>query len=365
MADLNTESAPLPPGSTIGILGGGQLGRMLSQAATRLGFKTHIYCPDEKSPAGEVASKWTRADYMDFEAVAKFTMAVDVVTYEWENIPVECADAVTEAGGDLFPGRRALEVAQDRLSEKRYLKSLAIDTAPFMPVASDEALGMAINVAGLPAILKTRRFGYDGKGQSVIHDEDDASIAWEAMDGTPAIMEGFVPFEREISVILARSAYETCLYDPAENEHRDGVLRRSTVPASISKSVCDEAGFIACKIAEDLDYIGVLAVEFFVENSGHLRVNEIAPRVHNSGHWTIEACRMSQFEAHIRAIAGWPLGTTKRHSDAMMQNLIGEEATHWLDHVKNSDASLTLYGKKVKREGRKMGHVTYLKPRSD
>ncbi|WP_306252821.1 5-(carboxyamino)imidazole ribonucleotide synthase [Parvularcula sp. IMCC14364] len=358
-----SKSAPLPPGSTIGILGGGQLGRMLSQAATSLGFRTHILCPDEKCPAGEVATDWTHADYTDAAAIEQFVAAVDVVTYEFENVPVACADMVLEAGGLLRPGKRALEVAQDRLTEKRFCKDLGIETAPFMPVANAEAASFALNVTGIPAIMKTRRLGYDGKGQQVIHEESEATTAWQSLQGAPGIMEGFVPFEREISIILARSTLGHVTYDPPENVHKDGILRVSSVPGSITAEVQDRAKEIATQIAQELDYIGVLAVEFFVEKSGLLRVNEMAPRVHNSGHWTADACYMGQFEAHIRAICGWPFGSTARHSDARMENLIGEDAADWSAHAAQDKAKLTLYGKKEMRPGRKMGHVTYLSAR--
>ncbi|MCI5047100.1 MAG: 5-(carboxyamino)imidazole ribonucleotide synthase [Aquisalinus sp.] len=360
-----SKAAPLPPGATIGILGGGQLGRLLSQAAASLGFRTHILCPDEKSPAGEVASDWTRADYTDAAAVKTFVSSVDVVTYEFENVPVACADLVIEAGGLLRPGKRALEVAQDRLTEKRFCKDLGIETAPFMPVANAEAASFALNVTGIPAIMKTRRLGYDGKGQQVIHEESEAATAWRSLQGAPGIMEGFVPFEREISVILARSELGVVTYDSPENVHKDGILRVSSVPGNINTDIQAEAKEVATRIAEELDYIGVLAVEFFVEKSGLLRVNEMAPRVHNSGHWTSDACYMGQFEAHIRAICGWPFGSTARHSDARMENLIGEEAANWSAFAAQDKARLTLYGKKQMRPGRKMGHVTYLSDRKD
>ncbi|NHK26730.1 5-(carboxyamino)imidazole ribonucleotide synthase [Parvularcula flava] len=362
---MSTTSAPLPPGSTIGILGGGQLGRMLAVAAAKLGFHVHIYCPDEKSPAAEVARDFTKAGYDDDAALERFAASVDVVTYEFENVPASAAEAIARTGTPLRPGARALEVSQDRLTEKKFLKDLGIDTAPFMPVASEAALGVATEVTGIPAILKTRRFGYDGKGQAVIHDEDEVAEAYASLKGAPAIMEGFVPFEREISVIAARELNGTMMaYDPAENVHRDGILRTSTVPAEISEETWDRATDIACDILTELDYVGVIGVEFFVEKSGHLRVNEMAPRVHNSGHWTVEACHVSQFEQHIRAIAGWSLADPVRHSDCVMENLIGKDVDDWQTIGSERDAYLTLYGKKEARNGRKMGHVTRLKPRS-
>lgn len=362
MADETTNSAaPLPPGSTIGILGGGQLGRMLAVAAAKLGFRVHVYCPDPKSPAAVVAAEFTQADYDDDAALRAFAEAVDVVTYEFENVPAETAKAVTDTGTPLHPNARALEVAQDRLTEKKFLKELHIETAPFMPVASEAALGVAMEVTGLPAILKTRRFGYDGKGQAVIHDADEVAQAYASLNGAPAIMEGFVPFEREISVIAARSTDGTiAAYDPAENDHEDGILRRSTVPARADKETLIAAADTAAAILTALDYVGVIGVEFFVEKSGVLRVNEIAPRVHNSGHWTVETCHVSQFEQHIRAICGWPLGPTLRHSDCVMENLLGPDVDNWQEISAEKSAHLTLYGKREARPGRKMGHVTRL-----
>jgi 5-(carboxyamino)imidazole ribonucleotide synthase len=356
------EANALEPGSAIGILGGGQLGRMLAVAAAKLGFKVHIYCPDEKSPAADVAVSWTKAPYEDEDALARFADAVDVITYEFENVPVATAQFLEGTDTPVRPGSRALEVAQDRLTEKRFMKSLGIETAPFMPVASEEALGLAMNVTGLPAILKTRRMGYDGKGQAVVHDEAEALPGWESMARAQAIMEGFVPFEREISVIAVRGVGGLmAAYDPAENLHKDGILRTSTVPAAAEDDVLTAAIETAEAILQELDYVGVLAVEFFVEKSGVLRVNEIAPRVHNSGHWTVEACGVSQFENHIRAICGWPLGATARHHDCEMENLIGDDAARWHEISGTADAYLTLYGKKEMRPGRKMGHVTRLK----
>ncbi|MGV6801648.1 MAG: 5-(carboxyamino)imidazole ribonucleotide synthase [bacterium] len=356
------EKFPLPPGATIGILGGGQLGRMLASAAHKLGFKTHIFCPEEKCPAADNASHCTHAAYDDETALKEFLTAVDVVTFEFENIPLSAVEFIEATDRPLFPNAQILGISQDRLAEKRFLKDLEIATAAFMPVASEAALGMACEVTGLPAILKTRRFGYDGKGQSIIHDTDDIAKAYEDMAGASAIMEGFVAFDCEISVILVRAlSGDIQYYPPARNIHQDGILRSSFVPAGLPADIESDAVKIAIKIAEESQYVGVLAVEFFVEKSGHLRVNEIAPRVHNSGHWTQEACIVSQFENHIRAITGWPLGDTKTHRPCEMENLIGDDVLRWPERAAESQCAITLYGKKQPRPGRKMGHITRLK----
>lgn len=359
--DPRSSLSPLPPGSVIGILGGGQLGRMLASAAAKLGLKTHIFAPEDTPPAAETSGMLTSGSFDDEAALRRFAGSCDVVTLEFENVPVAALNLIEEAGTPCRPGRKALDVSQDRLAEKRFMKELGIETAPFMPVASEAALGVAMEVAGLPAILKTRRFGYDGKGQVVIHDADEIAEGYASLAGAPAILEGFVAFEREISVILARDTVGNSIsYPPSENQHRDGILRRSAMPANVSGAIAEDAATIAAKIADALDYTGVLAVEFFVEKSGLLRVNEIAPRVHNSGHWTVEACLVSQFENHIRAVAGWSLGETRPHSACEMENLIGEDAAGWQTHVAAANTALTLYGKSEARQGRKMGHITRL-----
>lgn len=356
--------APLPPGSTIGILGGGQLGRMLAMAGARLGLRSHIYCPEPTSPAAEVAATATCAAYDDEDALRAFAATVDAVTYEFENVPAASAGLLARLV-PVRPGPRALDTAQDRLTEKTFLRNLGIATAPFADVASAAALGPALRETGAPAILKTRRFGYDGKGQARIDDADSAPAAWEAIGAAPALLEGFVPFEAEISVIVARGMDgATAAYDPARNEHRDHILAVSTVPSGLPGAVEDEARAIAVRIVTALDYVGVMGVELFVAPGGGLLVNEIAPRVHNSGHWTLEACAASQFEQHMRAVAGWPLAAADRHSDAEMRNIIGGDADGWLSLAGEQGAALHLYGKNDPRPGRKMGHVTRLSPRS-
>jgi len=358
--------APLPPGGTIGILGGGQLGRMLSTAASRLGLKTHIYSDEKAPPASDVAAKTTIGSYDDHDAVAKFARSVDVVTCEFENVPAVTLEAAAE-GAPVFPPPRAFAVAQDRLVEKEFISNLGIQVAPFAAVDGIASLNRAILATKLPAILKTRRFGYDGKGQALIRNQSEAEAALEAIDGVPAVLEGMVLFEREISVIVVRGKDgELRYYDPVENVHSNGILATSTVPASIPDNVAYAARTIAGKIADALSYVGVLCVEMFQceGESPNLVVNEMAPRVHNSGHWTIDACLVSQFENHIRAIAGWPLGETGRHSDAVMTNLIGDDVNRWPELAATEGTGLHLYGKAEARPGRKMGHYTRIFPKT-
>ncbi|MCG6883443.1 MAG: 5-(carboxyamino)imidazole ribonucleotide synthase [Silicimonas sp.] len=351
----------LRPGQTIGILGGGQLGRMLAMAAARLGFRTHIYEPGA-APAGEVAGRTTTAAYDDAEALAAFAEAVDVVTYEFENVPAEALDLI-EARVAIRPNRNALSVSQDRLTEKMFLKDIGLKVAPFAPVDAGEAdaaarLAQAIAEVGTPAILKTRRLGYDGKGQARILSVHDGPAALEAMAGADAILEGFVKFEREISVIAARGTDDRiACFEPGENVHRDGILHTTTVPAHIDSGTRERAFGIAGTILAALDYVGVLGVEMF-QTADALIVNEIAPRVHNSGHWTEAGALIDQFEQHIRAIAGWPLVDPVRHSDVVMTNLIGDDIDGVPDIAAENGARIHLYGKAEARAGRKMGHVT-------
>ena len=346
-------SNPLAPGATIGILGGGQLGRMLALAAARLGLKCHIFEPGDNAPAAEIAAYSTCAAYDDVAALDAFAKSVDVVTYEFENIPEAALDRI-EAHAPVRPNRRALAVSQDRLTEKTFLQDLGLTVAPFADIASQADLDAAIASIGTRSILKTRRMGYDGKGQFRLNAPEQAPEALAAMQSAPAILEGFVTFEREISVIAARglSGPIVC-YDPGENVHKDGILHTTTVPAHIPASLHGEATLLAGKILNALDYIGVMGIELFVTTDG-LLVNEIAPRVHNSGHWTQNGCVIDQFEQHIRAIAGWPLGDGKRHADVVMTNLIGDEADGWRDVTADG---LHLYGKAEARAGRKMGHI--------
>jgi 5-(carboxyamino)imidazole ribonucleotide synthase len=350
----------LGPGATVGILGGGQLGRMLAMAAARLGLHAHVFEPGE-APAAEVARDWTRAAFDDAAALAAFAEGCDVVTYEWENVPLEALDVVA-AHRPVRPGRRALETARDRLAEKTFLAGLGLGVAPFARVDGVDDLAAALSRIGGEGILKTRRFGYDGKGQIRFSGARAAERALHDLGGRDLIVEGVVPFEREISVIAARGLDgAVAAYDPGENRHEDGILRSTTVPATLAPAQVQDAVLIAGRILNALDYVGVIGVELFVTPGG-LLVNEIAPRVHNSGHWTLDACLIDQFEQHIRAICGWPLGDGARHSDAVMTNLIGAEALDWDGRP---DAALHLYGKAEARPGRKMGHVTRLAPRRD
>lgn len=347
---------PLHPGAVIGILGGGQLGRMLSVAASRLGFRSHIFEPGAEPPAGDVAYRVTTAAYEDTQALHDFAKAVDVVTYEFENIPTPALDLL-ESFVPVHPGREALRVSQDRLTEKTYLKDLGLSVAPFADVPDLPTLEAACAEIGTPAILKTRRLGYDGKGQVRIGPGANLADALAEMQGAPAILEGFVDFSREVSVIVARGQDgATAAFDPGENVHVDGILRRTTVPARLSAPQRQDAVLMAARIANALDYVGVLGVEMFVTGQG-LVVNEIAPRVHNSGHWTQAGCAVDQFEQHIRAVAGWPLGDGLRHVDVVMENLIGDDVARVPELVRESGLSLHLYGKRDIKPGRKMGHV--------
>jgi len=362
------------PGGVIGILGGGQLGRMLAIAAAQLGLKTHIFCPDESCPAGDVAAASTKASYTDEAALAEFAAAVDVVTYEFENVPAETVSFLIAAGAHVHPGAKALEKAQDRLHEKEFINEIGVTTAAFHGVGDLASLEEGLRKVGRPAILKTRRLGYDGKGQTTLTDEDldlpgayekAIEFAWSEVGAAPSILEGFVPFEREISIIGARGADGAIkLFDPVENVHRGGILKTSTVLAAITNATSEKAARIASHILSELDYVGVIGVEFFVLRNGDLIVNEFAPRVHNSGHWTSDACAVSQFEQHIRAVAGWPLGDPARHSDAVMENLIGNEAAAWRALAAEPSACLYLYGKCEARPGRKMGHVTRIRTKA-
>jgi len=348
---------PLAPGSVIGILGGGQLGRMLAMAAARLGLHAHVYAPEPAPPAGEVARAVTTAGWDDADALDAFARAVDVVTLEFENVPVAAVERLARAV-PVRPGSRALALAQDRLAEKAWLGEIGLATAPFAAVDDAVDLAEAIAEIGLPARLKTRRMGYDGKGQMRIAVPGEAQDALAAMEGVPAILEGEVAFEREISVIAARGREGAVVcYDPPENCHEDGILRRSCVPAGLAASARADAALAAGRILTRLDYVGVMGVEMFAAPGG-LVVNEIAPRVHNSGHWTEIACVIDQFEQHIRAVAGWPLGDGARHSDAEMVNLLGNEVRAAREWAAEPDVRVHLYGKADIRAGRKMGHVT-------
>jgi 5-(carboxyamino)imidazole ribonucleotide synthase len=351
----------LHTGAVIGILGGGQLGRMLAAAAARLGFRCHVFEPAADAPAADVAHAVTRAGYDDAAALRAFAASVDVITYEFENIPTSALDLL-ETLRPIRPNRRALAVSQDRIAEKEFLTSLDLRTAPYRAVANAADLDAAMARIGLPAILKTTRLGYDGKGQARIMTPVEAPAALDAMKGAASVLEGFIPFTHEVSVIAARGLKgEVAVYDPGENVHRGGILHSTTVPARLTPGFRSDAVLIAARILNALDYVGVLGVELFVTPEG-LIVNEIAPRVHNSGHWTQNGCAVDQFEQHIRAVAGWPLGDGSRHSDVTMENLIGDDIARVPALARESNTALHLYGKSETRPGRKMGHVNRIRP---
>ena len=349
----------LEPLATIGILGGGQLGRMLALAAARLGFKCHVFAPSPDSPAFDVVHRVSCADYSDTEALDRFAADVDVVTYEFENVPAETATFLA-ARVPVLPDPKILATTQDRLVEKTFVGSLGIPTAPFAAVDGPGELAAAIERIGPPAVLKTRRYGYDGKGQATIRNATDSATAWRDVGGQPCILEAFVPFEREVSVVAARGhdgAVEC--FDVTENEHRDHILKVSRVPATLPEAGARQARRIAEMIAKQFGYVGVLAVEMFVLGGGaEILVNEIAPRVHNSGHWTLDGASISQFEQHIRAVAGWPLGRPARRGRVEMTNLIGAEVEDFRRWLAIPGTAVHLYGKSAVRPGRKMGHVT-------
>jgi 5-(carboxyamino)imidazole ribonucleotide synthase len=357
----------LKVGDTIGILGGGQLGKMLAMAAARLGLRCQVFSPDPDSPAFDVVASATCAEYADVEALELFANDVDVITYEFENVP-SAAALVLSARRPVLPERKILETTQDRLAEKDFVTKLGIGTAAYADVTSAAALREAAIRIGLPAVVKTRRFGYDGKGQAIIRKHDEIERIWEELGTKSAILEAFVPFEREISVIAARSADgQVECFDVTENEHRDHILKVSRAPAAIPDSLAAQAREVATKIADALGYVGVLAVEMFVladAKGPKVLVNEIAPRVHNSGHWTLDGASISQFEQHIRAIAGWPLGKPVRHGEVTMTNLIGDEISSYPEWLTVPGATVHIYGKGAARPGRKMGHVTQVAPKS-
>jgi len=353
----------LPPGATIGILGAGQLGRMAVLAAARLGYRCHVYAPEPDAPAMQVAAAVTVASYTDAAALAGFAAAVDVATLEFENVPAESLAAL-ERLVPCRPGAATLAIAQDRVAEKRFLEAAGVPVAPWLPVASRDDLEAAIAAIGLPAVLKTSRLGYDGRGQAVLRDRRDAAAAFERLAPHPLVLEAFVDFAMELSVVVARGADAAIVaYDPAENRHRDHILDVSFAPARVPGPVAAAAQAHAMAVAAGLGLVGVLALELFVTRDGGLLGNEIAPRPHNSGHWTIEACLASQFEQQIRAAAGLPLGAASRHHDAVMRNLIGPDGlARWPDLVAQPDVAPHLYGKVEARPGRKLGHATRLLP---
>jgi 5-(carboxyamino)imidazole ribonucleotide synthase len=351
----------LAPGSVIGMLGGGQLGRMIAMAAAQLGFHTHIYCPYDKNPGEQVTDKLTRESYTDFDALQKFIDSVDVVTYEFENIPLETVEYLTERA-TLFPSAKALQVSQDRLTEKDFLNNIGLTTAPYAAVSTAAQAAAALEKITYPAVLNNRRFGYDGKGQVIVRERSEVIEAFNSLGSDQVIIEGFINFDLEISVIAARGQDgEIKTFIPFENQHKNHILDISITPPRIEGGLIKEACAIAQKIVSEIDYVGILTAELFVSSEEpKLIVNEIAPRVHNSGHLTIEACPTSQFEQHVRAICGLPLGSTQLYGQAVMTNLIGDDIFNMNKLLSDPKANVHHYGKSEARAGRKMGHVTRL-----
>ena len=360
---MAARAAPLPLGATIGILGGGQLGRMTALAAARLGYRCHVFGPEEDGPGAQVCAAATVAAYDDTEALRRFARTVDVVTFEFENVPAATLDLLA-ALVPCRPGARALATCQDRIVEKRFLEEVGVPVAPWREMAGADALPGALAAVGLPAVLKTTRLGYDGRGQAVVRSEAEAAEALGRLRPHPMILEAFVPFVAEVSAIAARGGDGTVVtYDAVENRHRHHILDLSFAPARVPPGVAEAARGHAARVAAGLDLVGVVAVEFFLLADGTLLGNEIAPRPHNSGHWTMDACRVGQFEQHARAVAGLPLGATGRHADAVMRNLVGPEGMgRWPALVVAADVVAHLYGKAGARDGRKMGHATRLFP---
>jgi 5-(carboxyamino)imidazole ribonucleotide synthase len=349
-----------PPGSTIGIIGGGQLGRMLARAASRMGYKTHIYTPDKDSPASHVATKTTIGAYQDAASLRAFGQSVDVVTFEFENIPAETLEMLDHIVA-VRPKSSVLFTTRHRLREKEFIRAQGIATAPFAPVRNEAELAEAIKTIGVPSVLKTCEMGYDGKGQVLIKNAAEAATAWATLGKTECILEGFITFSAEASVIVARSTLgEARCYPLVENIHRDHILHKTIAPAPFIDAHQEQGSKIAKTLAEALDVVGLLAVEMFVTEGG-LLVNELAPRPHNSGHWTMEGAPTSQFEQHIRAICGWALGDTTAHRPCEMINLLGDDWLEWQEYARRPDAHVHLYGKSDTRPGRKMGHVTIIK----
>jgi 5-(carboxyamino)imidazole ribonucleotide synthase len=364
MNEARPPAFPLAPGAVIGIIGGGQLGRMSAIAAARLGYKCHIFSPEPDSPASQVSYLSTIADYTDHVALHRFAEAVDVITFEFENVPADGLELLTSLK-PVRPGPAILRLSQDRLQEKRFLNDIGIATAPWLEVRDAAGLDAAIAAIGLPAVLKTTRLGYDGKGQAVLRPDKAPASAFTQLQPKPLILEGFVDFALEISVIVARAENgDIAAFDPVENRHKHHILDVTLAPAPLPLETLAEASNIARLIADKLELVGLLAVEMFVTSTGTLLVNEIAPRPHNSGHWTLDACYASQFEQHIRAVAGLPLAVPTRHSDAVMKNLVGPEDMAKLPAIFRTPTLIPhLYGKTEARAGRKMGHFTKLFPK--
>ncbi|WP_227010254.1 5-(carboxyamino)imidazole ribonucleotide synthase [Pelagibius marinus] len=357
-------SGPLAPGATLGILGNGQLGRMAALAAARLGYRCHAYGPEADGPANQVCDAATVAAYDDEAALARFAAAVDVVTFEFENIPLATVE-VLEKLVPLRPSAKVLSICQHRLREKEFCHGASVPTADYRPAEDVDSLQQAVNEIGTPCILKSAELGYDGKGQVRITADSDLGEAWNAMRGHAAqaigIVEAVVEFRMEISVIVARGANGTTrAYVPVENRHKNHILDETIAPANLPDEISDRAEAIARHLAQEMELVGLLAVEMFVTHDNKVLVNEMAPRPHNSGHWTIDACVTSQFEQFVRAVAGLPLGSTERLCDAVMKNLLGDEIDDWKKILGDPGNKLHLYGKASARPGRKMGHVTRL-----
>ena len=356
-------ATPLSPGSTVGIIGGGQLGRMLALAAARLGFDAIVLTPQANSPAGRVAARTIVAAYEDPQALETLSKLAQVITFEFENVPAAALEHLARLGAVVAPNARALAVAQDRLVEKTFLNAAGIPTVGFSAVNQPDDLTEAFRKHGAPLLLKTRRGGYDGKGQIWVEKPADARAALAELQGSPAIAEAAADFRREVAVIAARGwDGEIALYPLTESHHENGVLRRAAAPAAARPRVLREAERIAATLLSALDYVGVLGLELFELADGRLLVNEFAPRVHNTGHWTLDGCEVDQFEQHIRAVAGWPLGPTDALRHVEMTNLLGDEAEGWLKLAHEPETRLWLYGKGEPRPGRKMGHVNRMTP---
>jgi 5-(carboxyamino)imidazole ribonucleotide synthase len=352
------------PGDAIGILGGGQLGRMLALAAADLGLDVHVFTPETDSPASRVARKTWMAPFDDKDALREFGASVKVATIEFENIPPDAVDLIEDEGTPVRPNGRTLATAQDRLAEKTFFRDIGVEPAPFARIDKPEQIQAALDKLGGNGVLKSRFSGYDGKGQVRLRGKVQPFPAWAEVGSTFSILEAWIEFDRELSVVAVRGADGTFLaWDPPENDHSGGILRRSVFPSTAPKAVLDQAVGLAKKLADELDYVGVLALELFLTKDGKLLANEFAPRVHNSGHWTQDACATGQFEQHIRAVCGWPLGDPSRHSDGEMLNLLGTDADDWAKHL-GEGAKLHLYSKRRAADGRKMGHVVKLKPRA-
>jgi 5-(carboxyamino)imidazole ribonucleotide synthase len=354
---------PLPPGSTIGVLGGGQLGRMLAEAASRLGFDVVVLERDADSPAGRVAVRTLVGAYDDAEALTALAAAADVVTYEFENVPAASLELLASLGAEVAPGPKALSAAQDRVDEKTFLNAQGVATVAFAAAATAAEAVAAVAKIGTPCLMKTRREGYDGKGQRWVEQPGAAEAAFQALGERPVIVEAPADFVRELSVIAARGRDGAIVcYPLAENYHENGVLRRTLAPARASALAAEQAERIAVKVLSGLDYIGVVGIELFELADGRLLVNEIAPRVHNTGHWTQDGCEVDQFEQHIRAVAGWPLAQARVVAQVEMLNLLGDEVDAWPKFAAEPETRLHLYGKREAKPGRKMGHINRVKP---